>query len=268
MQQSRQPAHTRKVSRWNAFLSQELLKRNNELPEGSDRKRVSDNLTSEIAEKWRGMSEEEKNLATQDKVKELYEQRANRAYGRHNVPTREFNDMRASVDRVEAELRALHSRTRAEILLVVTRGTQSAYMQPRTFVTSDTVEDFLLSSTKCTALDYGIKMECFIIGGASNARSSAMNARARLLKLKAEVASLIDQKLQEASRRGAIPQMKYVNFHRITEDFGVVTEGWPLTKFCSPGDLSSRTELDILLNAWKTGVARFRCLNDDEWEAW
>ncbi|CDO75777.1 hypothetical protein BN946_scf184365.g3 [Trametes cinnabarina] len=268
MQQSRRPASTRKVSRWNAFLSQELARRNNELPNGADRKRVSDDLIQDIAEKWRNMSEEEKSLATNDKVQEIYEQRANRAFGRHNVATREFNDLRRSLDHVETELRAIHSRTQAEILLIVTRGNQSTWMQPRTLVTSDAVEDFILSSTKYSVLDYSIKMECFILGGGANARSTAMSAKAQVLKLKAEAASLIDEKLRAASRRGAVPGMKYSKFHRITEEFGIIVENWPLTRFCAPGDISSRTELEVLLHAWKTDSARFRCLSDDEWEEW
>ncbi|KAI9064714.1 hypothetical protein FKP32DRAFT_1569333, partial [Trametes sanguinea] len=241
MQQSRRPASTRKVSRWNAFLSQELARRNSELPDGADRKRVSDDLIQDIAEKWRNMSEEEKSLATNDKVQEIYEQRANRAFGRHNVATREFNDLRRSLDHVETELRAIHSRTQAEILLIVTRGNQATWMQPRTLVTSDAVEDFILSSTKHSA---------------------------QVLKLKAEVASLIDEKLRAASRRGAVPGMKYSKFYRITEEFGLIVEGWPLTRFCAPGDISSRIELELLLHAWKTDSARFRCLSDDEWEDW
>ncbi|OSD06824.1 hypothetical protein PYCCODRAFT_1422386 [Trametes coccinea BRFM310] len=268
MQQSRRPASTRKVSRWNAFLSQELARRNNELPDGADHKRVSDDLIQDIAEKWRNMSEEEKSLATNDKVQEIYEQRANRAFGRHNVATREFNDLRRSLDHVETELRAIHSRTQAEILLIVTRGNQSTWMQPRTLVTSDAVEDFILSSTKYSVLDYSIKMECFILGGGANARSTAMSAKAQILKLKAEAASLIDEKLRAASRRGAVPGMKYSKFHRITEEFGIIVENWPLTRFCAPGDISSRTELEVLLHAWKTDSARFRCLSDDEWEEW
>ncbi|KAJ2991477.1 hypothetical protein NUW54_g8180 [Trametes sanguinea] len=260
MQQSRRPASTRKAQlQYSCAL---------ELPDGADRKRVSDDLIQDIAEKWRNMSEEEKSLATNDKVQEIYEQRANRAFGRHNVATREFNDLRRSLDHIETELRAIHSRTQAEILLIVTRGNQSTWMQPRTLVTSDAVEDFILSSTKYSVLDYSIKMECFILGGGANARSIAMSAKAQILKLKAEAASLIDEKLRAASRRGAVPGMKYSKFHRITEEFGIIVENWPLTRFCAPGDILSRTELEVLLHAWKTDSTRFRCLSDDEWEEW
>ncbi|KAJ8453429.1 hypothetical protein ONZ51_g13602 [Trametes cubensis] len=252
MQQSRRPTATRKVSKWNTFLSQELTRRNNELPEGVNHKRVSDALIKEIADEWNKMSAEERDIATGERVQELYEQRANRAYGKH-----------------KSELRALHSRTNLEILFVATRGSQASYMQPYTFITSHAVEDFMRSSTKSTVPEFSIAMEGFLIGQGSDVRTMAQNSKAQLLRLKHDTAVFIDQKLQECSRRGRIPQMKYVNFHRITEDYGVVLEGWPLKgKFCSPGDLSSRPQLEILLNAWKTGVARFRCLTDDEWEEW
>ncbi|KAH9885849.1 hypothetical protein C8Q73DRAFT_659173, partial [Cubamyces lactineus] len=266
MQQSRRPAATRKVSKWNAFLSQELKRRNNELPEGVDRKRVSDALIKDIAEEWKGMSEQERDVATSDTVQELYEQRANRAYGRHSVPARAFGDARTTLAHIESELRALHSRTNLELFLVATRSTQTSYMQPYTFVTSHALEDFVLSTTKCTIPEYAIQMEGYFIGQGSNVRNAAQSSKAHLLRLKHEAAVLIDQKLR---KRGRIPQMKYVNFHKITEDYGVVLEGWPLKgKFCPPGELSSRPHLEILINAWKSGAARFRCLTDDEWDEW
>lgn len=66
-----------------------------------------------------------------------------------------------------------------------------------------------------------------------------------------------------------MPHMYYTNFDiKITQKYGVVVEGWPLQKFCSPSDLRSRLELDVLYRAWESGSARFRKLSRDEYIAW
>ena len=63
--------------------------------------------------------------------------------------------------------------------------------------------------------------------------------------------------------------MYYKNFdHNITEKYGVVCRSWPLQKFCSPADLNSRNEVEILYNAWKTGTTSFQRLTEEEWESW
>ncbi len=63
--------------------------------------------------------------------------------------------------------------------------------------------------------------------------------------------------------------MAYVNFDvRITARHGVVLEHWPLKKFCAPGEICSRPELETLISAFTTGAARFRSLSDEEWDNW
>jgi hypothetical protein len=61
--------------------------------------------------------------------------------------------------------------------------------------------------------------------------------------------------------------MYYKNFdHNIMEKYGVVCRSWPLQKFCSPADLNSQNEVEILYNAWKTGTTSFQRLTKEEWE--
>jgi hypothetical protein len=63
--------------------------------------------------------------------------------------------------------------------------------------------------------------------------------------------------------------MFYVNFEEnIMAKYGVVCEGWPLQKFCSPGDIGSHTEVKVLDSAWTTGTARFRKMSKAEFEQW
>ena len=53
-------------------------------------------------------------------------------------------------------------------------------------------------------------------------------------------------------------KMFYQNFDdQVTRVHGVIVEGWPLSKFCSPGDVGSLTELQVLFNSWKSGSTCF-----------
>lgn len=63
--------------------------------------------------------------------------------------------------------------------------------------------------------------------------------------------------------------MYYTNFpDKVTAKYRIVIDHWPLKRFCSPADLSTKNEVEVLLQAWTTGSARFRRLNDKEWEQW
>lgn len=63
--------------------------------------------------------------------------------------------------------------------------------------------------------------------------------------------------------------MYYHNFdHHITAKYRIVIENWPLTKFCCPGDINSRTEISVLKSAWDSGATRFNKLSDTEFEKW
>ena len=63
--------------------------------------------------------------------------------------------------------------------------------------------------------------------------------------------------------------MYYTNFdHKITAKYCVICNGWPLSKFCSPSDLHSRNEVEILCNAWKSDTTYFCRLTDKEWTQW
>jgi hypothetical protein len=63
--------------------------------------------------------------------------------------------------------------------------------------------------------------------------------------------------------------MYYTNFSEsITAKWRVVCEGWPLKKFCSPADLSTRNEVELLSNSWKNGTTKFRRLSDEEFQNW
>ena len=63
--------------------------------------------------------------------------------------------------------------------------------------------------------------------------------------------------------------MYYSRFEAtITDRYGVVVQGWPLKVFTAPGNIGSKIELTVLINAWKNDTARFRRLSHDELDAW
>lgn len=49
-------------------------------------------LSKELAEQWRLMSEEERDIATKDGIDELKERREMRVHAQHNVPIQAFHD--------------------------------------------------------------------------------------------------------------------------------------------------------------------------------
>jgi hypothetical protein len=63
--------------------------------------------------------------------------------------------------------------------------------------------------------------------------------------------------------------MFYTNFdEHITRVYKVVIKNWPLKKFCKPSDIGSRNELEVVINAFRNGAARFKKLTDEEYELW
>ena len=63
--------------------------------------------------------------------------------------------------------------------------------------------------------------------------------------------------------------MIYRNFNEhITQKHGIVVEGRPLRTFDNPSSIRSQVELKVLLNAWQTGVTRFRKMTIEDHMAW
>ncbi|KAJ2927306.1 hypothetical protein H1R20_g9789, partial [Candolleomyces eurysporus] len=90
----------------------------------------------------------------------------------------------------------------------------------------------------------------------------------RLVQLKGLTAAIIKEKLVNAAGH-PISRMMYTNFDEaITLKHGVILKGWPLPKFCCPSHLTACSDLEILYNAWKSGVAHFVKLDDNEYDKW
>ncbi|KAK7441180.1 hypothetical protein VKT23_016661 [Stygiomarasmius scandens] len=63
--------------------------------------------------------------------------------------------------------------------------------------------------------------------------------------------------------------MYYSNFDtHITDKYGIKLLNWPLDRFCSPSDITSRAELDVLKNAFTSGMTQFYRMTSAELEEW
>lgn len=59
--------------------------------------------------------------------------------------------------------------------------------------------------------------------------------------------------------------MNYTNFvKRITIPHQIVVKGWPIPKFCSPSDITSKTDVETVLKAFKSGEAYFEKLSTED----
>ena len=66
-----------------------------------------------------------------------------------------------------------------------------------------------------------------------------------------------------------VTRMEYDRFSElVTARHHIVVKNWQLKKFCNPSNITSRIELELLYNAWQSGVTYFQKLTGEEMEAW
>ncbi|KAI9059665.1 hypothetical protein FKP32DRAFT_1606017 [Trametes sanguinea] len=266
LQHARVSSTKRKTNRWNAFLRNELQKKNNALPAGAPRYSSSDKeVISEISAKWKALSDEEKIAVTEDLVKELDEQKEMKALAVQSVPISAFHDVRATLDSVFEELRRLHARTGVEIGLAAVRSARHQFTPPMIFATSSHVHDFFQISLGTSMDDVACSLEAYCLSGVSGLVQRSVDVTQ---DLRSRLTAVIHQKLGQATQYAA-KKMVYVGFaEQITGRHGVVIDNWPLPRFLAPSNIRTRLELTTLLSAWETDTTRFRKLSRDEWEQW
>ncbi|KAF7973085.1 hypothetical protein HWV62_16286 [Athelia sp. TMB] len=264
MQLSRKNKTTRKVSSWNVFLRQELQRRNNDLPDGAPRHKSSE-LAKELSAQWHALSSEDKKAATSNGLKEIEEQRETKAFATRTIPVHAFHDARRTLETLEREIHALHARTNVEVALIAARTQASQFLRPFVVTTSDLVVDFFQMSFGESASDVAVRLEAYCLSGI---KGVVQNYQQELLQLKSNTSALILERLR-ATANAKVPRMYYTNFdERITARWRITCIGWPLQQFCSPADLKSRNEVQVLYQAWKSGVAHFELLSVEEYEKW
>ncbi|KAG6823130.1 hypothetical protein H0H92_011292 [Tricholoma furcatifolium] len=117
-------------------------------------------------------------------------------------------------------------------------------------------------------LDISVRMEAYMLSGVQGFTAVVRNFVEENIRIRSEISSLVLQKLKQATK-SPVARMYYSNFEsHITAKHGVIIKNWPLTKFCSPSDVQSRIELNILLNAWKSDTCHFYRMTRDEFDAW
>ncbi|KAH9916346.1 hypothetical protein B0H21DRAFT_703062 [Amylocystis lapponica] len=232
----------RNPNSWNAYLRQELKRVNEALPEGYPRIKSSDKgeEMEEIRRKWKSMTKDEKLEATRDGIEDIRAQRDMKAVAKNNLPINSFNDARGTLASIQTELEHLSERTGTETMLFAVRSNTTQYNQPFVFFSNQRLADFVETATKAHVTDFALRMEGYCLSGVDD-----------------DVAT------------NNIARMTYTNFDdHITAKHGIVIENWPLNKFCNPSAIGSRTEVDVVYQAFRSGTARFRKLSNEEWDEW
>ncbi|KAI0640522.1 hypothetical protein C8Q79DRAFT_1015055 [Trametes meyenii] len=253
-QEARAAKQKRKTSKWNAYIMHKLKLLNDALPPGAARFKPGDGTpeVQAISDTWSAMSDEEKDAATSELVKELDERKEMKSLSVQDVPIAALHDTHATLNSSFEDFRRLFAQP-------------DHLMAPMTFATSDRVLDFLQLSLNLSLEEIARRLEAFLLSGVPGVIDWSAQA---LQDDQTRVGNLILIKFRETTKI-KIKKMYYTNFgSRITKKYGVIIENWPLKTFIAPSKMRSRTELDILYNAFSSNATRFRKLTQPEWEQW
>ncbi|PPQ83411.1 hypothetical protein CVT24_005462 [Panaeolus cyanescens] len=262
--------HRQQMSRWRAFVSKEVKRRNEEAAttaaasgEPVHRIKATD-ISTELAEEWREMSAEDKIEATEEYIQEM----SNASSAKTHVANPhivQFHDVRANCQAIHEECIRLAQRCHVEIMFTIVRTELSQYNKPYVFATSERLAAFFNTLYKTSLSDMVIRMESFMIAGPDGL---SQNYSQTIITLKSEIAALIHQKLDEAAGYH-VSKMIYTNFDsRITLQHGILLKGWPLKNFCSPSDVTNRADLLLLKHAWLSGTAKFEKMSKEAYKAY
>ncbi|KAG6871728.1 hypothetical protein C0992_010408 [Termitomyces sp. T32_za158] len=282
MQTARLQKNRKKAGSWNAYVSMETQQMNAgewtiessyaslilmilaELPPGVPKKKVH-HFIGDIAAQWKRLSNEEKTELTKERLTTLHDTHKMRDLASHNVPISAYHDTRNTFNSLDEEARRLHAQTGIEVLLIAVWSNKEHFNRPHIFTTSERVEMFVEMTLQENIYDISMRIEAFMLLGV---QAVVRNYVEENLHLRSEILALILHELKEVTNT-KISRMYYHNFDsHITAKSGVVIKNWPLKTFCAPSEISSRVELNILLNAWRSDITRFHQMTRDEFEAW
>ncbi|KAG1834476.1 hypothetical protein EV424DRAFT_1341295 [Suillus variegatus] len=167
-------------------------------------------------------------------------------------------------DQKETKLNSLNSRTGAEVMLYMTRGTTDLPLHAITF-TMLGVNHFMDSVIGIDTQDFLSKMEGFAIQGIQGAAS---NHQKEVSKLCGDIRAIITQKLRKVTGESNARMQWADYFRNVVNHYQVAIKGWP--EHIPFTNLSSVTnallDLHILLDCWKSGDTRWEVLDDEELE--
>ncbi|KAI0686722.1 hypothetical protein BC835DRAFT_1420230 [Cytidiella melzeri] len=213
LQQLAKKKGTRQTSRWNAFLSKESKARNDTLPEGTPRPKVTE-FAKEVREAWKLMSKDEQVAATDDELVRIAEVKEMKKTSAHSVPLNAFHDTRATLASTTSQLEALHNRTGLEMLLVAVRSDGQSVVCPQVWTTGDHVDEFFQLTNQMPITDFAGKLECYCLTGL---QGTANTYGGEIMALKKNTSKLIQDKLAEAAAPCCNLKMFYVNFDAVMD---------------------------------------------------
>ncbi|KIP01436.1 hypothetical protein PHLGIDRAFT_17194 [Phlebiopsis gigantea 11061_1 CR5-6] len=258
---------SRKPNRWNVWLHKRRNDKLAELNADEPHPKLME-LTQEIKAEWASMSVEDRIDATDALIEEMNDEREQRQYTPHNSAIGGFHDTRVTIGKVWTEVERWHNRTSEHFIGISCRSEFDQYSRPQTFVTSAEIETFFQSRFKISVETLAKQLECHLLSGFEDMLGTKNSYYRELLEVKSQLAALLLEKIREAAAPVPIGKINYKNFNKITEKYGIVCDGWPLERFCCPGDINSMPELNVLRNAFKTDAARFRKLSNAELIEW
>ncbi|KAG1899707.1 uncharacterized protein F5891DRAFT_927347, partial [Suillus fuscotomentosus] len=248
-----------KPSVWNAFCwkkSQEAKKENC----NGHRKEALQSLVRDHKDEYHALTQEEQ----QELLQEFADQKETKVSGLRVSTKSKINDITQTLKAVENELNSLNSRTGAEVMLYMTRGTTDLPLRAITFTTPG-VNHFMDSVIGIDTQDFLSKMEGFAIQGIQGAAS---NHQKEVSKVRRDIRAIITQKLRKVTGESNARMQWADYFRNVVNRYQVAIKGWP--EHIPFTNLSSVTnalpDLHTLLDCWKSGNTRWEVLNDEELE--
>ncbi|KAI0669493.1 hypothetical protein C8Q78DRAFT_992614 [Trametes maxima] len=242
----------RKMSKWNAYIMHKLKLLNDTLPPSAVRFKPGDGTpkVQAILESWSAMSDAEKDVATCNLIKELDERKEMKFLSIQNISIAALHDTHATLNSSFKDFRRLFVRTRTETVVIAVRSEPDHLMVPMTFATSGCILNFLQLSLNLSLEEIAHRLEAYLLSRVPGHLDANPPPPGETTKIE-------------------IKKMYYTNFgSHITKKYGVVIDNWPLKMFVAPSKMHSRTELDILYNAFSSDVTHFQKLTHSEWEQW
>ncbi|KAG2370353.1 hypothetical protein BDR07DRAFT_1370890 [Suillus spraguei] len=118
LQYARRTKNKRSLSRWNAFVRQEIKHINDGISEGENHHKAAQHA-AEISACWKGMTKEERKATTEGAMIELVEQCKSKALAPHNIPLNSFEQDTAK-----------HRQPGTEILLIAVHADVDHFNRP------------------------------------------------------------------------------------------------------------------------------------------
>ncbi|KAG1781290.1 hypothetical protein EV702DRAFT_962745 [Suillus placidus] len=250
-----------KVSAWNSFLWKKGQDGNKEnYGRGKD---ILKGIVKDFKDEYNSLTEEEKaNL-----VEEYKEYKATKTTGQCISTKSKINDVTNTLKAVESELNNLCSRTGAETIMYVVRGTTDLPLRGSQFATEG-VQSFMESAMGIDNQDLVSKLEGFAIQGMTGA---AKNHQQRVAEVRAVICSEIIKPSVSIKTVAKDPdaKMQWVQYWRnVVKRYSVIIEGWPeQIPFANLSTVSnSLPELEMLLRKWRSGAIYWKRLTPEELE--